>query len=125
MLSTCTGAIIIFSSHAPKDQNNTNKGLVIAVGTTVVAMMTSCTIFATMGAIAKSQGTTIDALFKDSGPTLIFQVFTQIFAIIARQPHLMIFSHILAILFFLSVFFAGISSVIAMIEAVVNPLESE
>lgn len=125
MLSTCTGAIIIFSSHAPKDQNNTNKGLVIAVGTTVVAIMTSCTIFATMGAIAKSQGTSIDILFKDSGPTLIFQVFTQIFAIIAQQPHLMIFSHILAILFFLSVFFAGISSVIAMIEAVVNPLETE
>lgn len=124
MLSTCVGAIIIFSSHAPKNQNNTNKTIIITVGTTLVALITTCTVFATIGSIADSTGETIDKVFQP-GPTLIFQVFPQIFAIIGKTTALLVFSHILAIFFFLSVFFAGISSLISMLEAVVNPLETE
>lgn len=122
MLSTCVGAIIIFSSHAPKNQNNTNKALIITVGTTAVALITTCTVFSTISAIATSQGKEISEVFQP-GPTLIFQVFPQIFAIIGQGTALLVFSHILAIFFFLSVFFAGISSLISMLEAVVNPLE--
>lgn len=124
MLSTCTGAIIIFSSHAPKNQDNTNKTLIITIGTTVIALITAVTVFGTIGAIAAAQNVPIGEVFKP-GPTLIFQVFPQIFAIIAKTPALLVFSHILAICFFLSIFFAGISSLIAMLEAVVNPLETE
>ncbi|MGL5268302.1 MAG: sodium-dependent transporter [Spiroplasma sp.] len=124
MLSTCTAAIIIFSSHAPKNQNNTNKTLVIAVATIIVALTSTCTVFATISAIAKNQNLPINEVFKP-GPTLIFQVFPQIFAIIAQNTSLLVFSHILAIFFFLSIFFAGISSLIAMLETVVNPLEIE
>ncbi|MBE4704267.1 sodium-dependent transporter [Spiroplasma platyhelix] len=124
MLSTCVGAIIIFSSHAPKNQDNTNKTLIITAGTTIIALITSCIVFATISAIAKNQNVGIDEVFKP-GPTLIFQVFPQIFAIIGQGTALLVFSHILAIFFFLSVFFAGISSLIAMLEGVVNPLETE
>lgn len=124
MLSTCVGAIIIFSSHAPKNQNNANKTITIAIGTIVVALITSCTIFATIGAIAKAEGKGFEEVFQP-GPTLIFQVFPQIFAIIGQGTKLLVFSHILAIFFFLSIFFAGISSLIAMLETVINPLESE
>lgn len=124
MLSTCTGAIIIFSSHAPKNQDNTNKTLIIAIGTVIVSLITTFTVFATIGAIAKSKNLPIDQVFQ-AGPTLIFQVFPQIFAIIGQGTALLVFSHILAIFFFLSIFFAGISSLIAMLETVVNPLETE
>lgn len=124
LLSTCTGAIIIFSSHAPKNQNNTNKTLIIAGGTIIVSLITACTVFATISAIAHNQNLPINKVFK-GGPTLIFQVFPQIFAIIAQNNVLLILSHILAIFFFLSIFFAGISSLIAMLEAVVNPLEGQ
>ncbi|WP_338974560.1 sodium-dependent transporter [Spiroplasma endosymbiont of Tricholauxania praeusta] len=123
MLSTCIGVIIIFSSHAPIGTSNTNKGLIIMVGTVIVALLTTCTVFGGIGAIAYNQHKTIDEVFI-SGPTLIFQVFPQVFAIITEQTHLPFLSHTLAFLFFLSVFFAGISSLIAIAEAVVNPLIS-
>lgn len=121
MLSTCTGVIIIFSSHAPIGTSNTNKGLIIMIGTAIVALLTTCTVFGGIGAIAYNQNKTIDQVFVP-GPTLIFQVFPQVFAIITAQTQLPFLSHTLACFFFLSVFFAGISSLIAIAEAVVNPL---
>ncbi|MDQ7982900.1 MAG: sodium-dependent transporter [Spiroplasma sp.] len=125
MLSTGTGTMIIFSSYAPKNQDNANKTLMIAGGTTIVALITAATVFAGIGAIAKHQNLPIDQVFQP-GPTLIFQVFPQIFAIIAGNSFgLLVLSHILAIFFFLSVFFAGISSLIAMLESIVNPLIPE
>lgn len=123
MLSTCTGVIIIFSSHAPIGTSNTNKGFIIMIGTVVVALLTTCTVFGGIGAIAHSQHKTIDEIFIP-GPTLIFQVFPQVFAIITEQTHFPFLSHTLAFFFFLSVFFAGISSLIAIAEVVVNPLIS-
>lgn len=123
MLSTCSGVIIIFSSHAPVNTSNTNKGFIIMIGTAVIALLTACTVFAALGAIAQNQHKTIDQVFVP-GPTLIFQVFPQVFTIILQQTQLSFLTHLLAIFFFLSVFFAGISSLIAMIEAVVNPLIS-
>ncbi|KMQ95133.1 snf family na+-dependent transporter [Lasius niger] len=96
----------------------------IAVATIIVALTSTCTVFATISAIAKNQNLPINEVFKP-GPTLIFQVFPQIFAIIAQNTSLLVLSHILAIFFFLSIFFAGISSLIAMLETVVNPLEIE
>lgn len=122
MLSTGIGTMIIFASYAPKKQDNANKSLIIAAGTTIVALITACTVFAGIGAIAKNLNQPISEVFKP-GPTLIFQVFPQIFAIIAgNSTGLLVLSHILAIFFFLSVFFAGISSVYAMLETIVNPL---
>lgn len=103
MLSTCTGVIIIFSSHAPIGTSNTNKGLIITIGTVVVALLTTCTVFGGIGAIAYSQHKSIDEIFIPD-PTLIFQVFPQVFAIITEQTHLPFLSHTLAFLFFLSVF---------------------
>ncbi len=123
MLSTCTGVIIIFSSHAPIGTSNTNKGFIIMIGTVVVALLTTCTVFGGIGAIAHSQHKIIDQIFIP-GPTLIFQVFPQVFAIITEQTHVPFLSHTLAFVFFLSVFFAGISSLIAIAEVVVNPLIS-
>lgn len=124
LLSTCVGAIIIFSSHAPKNQDNMNKTLIITSGVTIISLVTACTVFATIFSIAKQTDKDFNKIFQQ-GPTLIFQVFPQIFAIIATTPILLVFSHILAIFFFLSVFFAGISSLIAILEAVVNPIETE
>lgn len=124
MLSTCTGVIIIFSSHAPIGKSNTNKGLIIMIGTVIVALLTTCTVFGAIGAIANNDDhQTINDVFVP-GPTLIFQVFPQVFAIITQQTNMPLLSHLLAIFFFLSVFFAGISSLIAMTETVVNPLIS-
>ena len=126
MLTTGIGTMIIFASYSPKKQDNTNKSLIIAGGTTVVALITACTVFAGIGVIAHHQGKEINDVFQP-GPTLIFQVFPQIFAIIAGNNNmgLLVLSHILAIFFFLSVFFAGISSVYAMLETIVNPLVIE
>ena len=125
MLTTGIGTMIIFASYSPKKQDNTNKSLIIAGGTTIVALITACTVFAGIGVIAKNLNQPISDVFE-SGPTLIFQVFPQIFAIIAgNSTGLLVLSHILAIFFFLSVFFAGISSVYAMLETIVNPLVIE
>lgn len=54
---------------------------------------------------------------------MIFQVIPQLFAIINNQ--IPILGNILAILFFVTLFFAGMSSLIGQVESMVNGLEYE
>lgn len=120
MLSTCIGVIIIFSSHAPIGISNTNKGFIIMIGTVVVALLTTCTGF---GAIAHSQHKTIDEIFIP-GPTLIFQVFPQVFCNNYWANTYSIFKSYFSFRFLFISIFTGISSLIAIAEVVVNPLIS-
>lgn len=123
MLSTCTGTIYIYAAHAPEKQDSTNQAFVVAFGTSVIGILTAMIVFSAMGAIAFNQGKDdIKAIFEE-GPALIFQVIPQLFGIINNQ--VAIFGNILAVLFFITLFFAGMSSLIGQVESMVNGLEYE
>ncbi|WP_338987661.1 sodium-dependent transporter [Spiroplasma endosymbiont of Dasysyrphus albostriatus] len=123
MLSTCTGTIYIYAAHAPKKQDSTNQAFVVAFGTSVIGILTTIIVFNSIGAIAQNQGKTdIKDVFQ-AGPALIFQVIPQLFTIINNQVPIL--GNILAILFFVTLFFAGMSSLIGQVESMVNGLEYE
>ncbi|WP_375317935.1 sodium-dependent transporter [Spiroplasma endosymbiont of Virgichneumon dumeticola] len=123
MLSTCTGTIYIYAAHAPQKQDSTNQAFVVAFGTTVIGILTAMIVFNAMGAIAHNKGeTNIDNIFQ-AGPALIFQVIPQLFGII--NSHVQVLGNVLAIFFFVTLFFAGMSSLIGQVESMVNGLEYE
>lgn len=123
MLSTCTGTIYIYSAHAPEKQDSTNQAFVVALGTTVIGILTAIIVFSSIGAIAANKNdNNISDIFQ-SGPALIFRVLPQLFGIINGQ--VAILGNVLAILFFVTLFFAGMSSLIGQVESMVNGLEYE
>ncbi|WP_342276899.1 sodium-dependent transporter [Spiroplasma endosymbiont of Nebria brevicollis] len=123
MLSTCTGTIYIYAAHAPQKQDSTNQAFVVAFGTTVIGILTAMIVFNAMGAIAYNKGeTNLDNIFH-AGPALIFQVIPQLFGIINSQ--VAVLGNVLAILFFVTLFFVGMSSLIGQVESMVNGLEYE
>jgi len=123
MLSTGTGTIYIYSAHAPKHQDNTNHAFVVGIGTSLVGFLTAMIVFSAIGNIANVQGKAFDDVFGSGGPALIFEVFPQLFAIINQSVP--IFGNVIAVIFFLTLAFAGISSLIGQVESMVNGLEYE
>lgn len=119
-LSICTAAIIIFSSYAPKDQDNTNQAFIIIAGDSLVGILASVTVFAGIGNVAATQGLEFDKVFGNGDKSLVFSVFPQIFAQINNFK--LGLGNFIAIIFFLTIFFAGISSLIMALEAATSPL---
>lgn len=123
MMTTCTGTIYIYAAHAPKNQDNTNHAFVVGLGTTIVGLFTAMIIFSAIGNIAQTQGKEFDEVFGKGGSALVFQVFPQLFAIINQSAPG--FGNVISVIFFLTLFFAGMSSLIGQVESMVNGLEYE
>lgn len=123
MLSTCTGTIYIYSAHAPKNQDSTNNAFVVGLGTSLVGIFTAMIVFSAIGNIAASKHQDFKEVFGSGGPALIFQVFPQLFAIINQSASG--FGNVVGVIFFLTLFFAGMSSLIGQVESMVNGLEYE
>lgn len=119
-LSICTAAIIIFSGYAPKDQDNTNQAFIIVFGDVLVAMIAAITIFAGIGNIAVLENKNFEEVFGAGETSLVFSVFPKIFAEINNVTYGL--GNFLGIIFFLTVFFAGISSLIMATEGATSPL---
>lgn len=123
MLSTCTGTIYIYSAHAPKNQDSTNHAFIVGLGTTLVGFFTAMIIFSAIGNIALTQDKDFGEVFGNGGPALVFQVLPQLFKIINDSASG--FGNVVAVIFFLTLFFAGMSSLIGQVESMVNGLEYE
>lgn len=123
MLSTCTGTIYIYSAHAPKNQDSTNHAFIVGLGTTIVGLFTAMIVFSAIGNIAAKTGEDFDKVFGKGGPALVFQVFPQLFALINQSANG--FGNVIGVIFFLTLFFAGMSSLIGQVESMVNGLEYE
>lgn len=119
-LSICTAAIIIFSSYAPKDQDNTNQAFIIIAGDSLVGILAAITVFAGIGNVAATQNLEFDKVFGAGDKSLVFSVFPEIFARINNFSFGL--GNFIAIIFFLTIFFAGISSLIMGLEAATSPI---
>lgn len=123
MLSTCTGTIYIYAAHAPKNQDNTNHAFVVGLGTTIVGLLTAMIVFNAIGDIAYQKHKPFNEVFGAGGPTLIYQVLPQLFRLINQSVPIL--GNVISVMFFLTLLFAGMSSLIGQVESMVNGLEYE
>lgn len=113
-LSLGVGCILTYASYLRKDDNLLNTGLSTAVFDLVFAIIAGFAIMPAVFAAGIEPGT---------GPGLIFETLPFIFSTMgADMPW---FSNIIAILFFLTVLFAALTSSISMLETGVAYLVDE
>lgn len=122
--------MLLFAGSASKQQDNVNKAYILSFGVLAISLLTLILVFGSVGILVheKTPGLTsiddyanaIDQTFPNNdGASFIFNVFPQTFSVI-NQHTIGGFGNILGILFFTALLFAGLSSIIAMLEVVVN-----
>ncbi len=117
-ISIAMGTIMYFSSKTKKPQDNNNAAFVVCLPLVLISIIAGMMNFSALGFLAKSQNQTIENLIgSKSDPALIFRIFPQIFKQIGLQTH-NIFGQLLAISFYLCLFFAGFMTLIALTEVV-------
>lgn len=122
--STGMGIIICFSAVSPKRQDNANKSAIIASGVAFVGLFSGIIIYSMIGYMAYSKSITFSEVLKgQEGMGLVFNIFPNFFSIF-NDVGFMYLGNILAILFFLSLIAAGLSSLISLSQAVLEPIES-
>ncbi|ALA97483.1 putative sodium-dependent transporter [Spiroplasma kunkelii CR2-3x] len=121
---------MLFAGAAPKTQDNTNKAYILSFGVLSISLLTLIMVFDLAGILVHEQNPvliTIDdytkaideAFTKNDGASFIFNVFQQTFNVINKQIFVG-FGNFLGILFFTALLFAGLSSIIAMIIAMIE-----
>ncbi|AXF95535.1 sodium-dependent transporter [Spiroplasma phoeniceum] len=136
VFTVCVGSgfMMLFAGAAPKTQDNTNKAYILSFGVLAISLLTLIMVFGSAGILVHEQNPgliTIDdytkaideAFPKNGGASFIFNVFPQTFNAINKQTFVG-FGNFLGILFFTALLFAGLSSIIAMIEVVINGIFS-
>ena len=103
-LSLCMGITITYGSYLGKNENIPRNCLNIALLDTVIAVMAGIAIFPAVFSFGKEPG---------QGPSLIFETLPDIFREISGGS-------LFALLFFLLIFFAAVTSAIALLEVVVS-----
>lgn len=114
-LSLGFGIIAAYARYLPKDANLTADARWIVFGDTMFAVAAGVVVFATMGFMAHLQNVEIDKVIQ-GGPGLVFVAFPKaISSLPGMRPAF-------GALFFLSLFLAGLSSAISLIEALTSSL---
>ena len=115
--SLCTGVLITFASYKERHENLTRPAIIIPVTTALTGILCSFTVFIYMGHMATVAGVSISDL-PLGGPDLVFVAYP---AALTLMPG----STIWAILFFLMLFFLGIDTEFAFMEAIAAYFEDE
>lgn len=103
-LSIGIGSIMIFGSYMSKEHSIIKEGFIICVLDTVVAFMAGLIIFPSCFSYNIS---------PSAGPTLVFETMLQLFN---KMPH----GHLWGSLFFLFLTIAALTTVIAVVEAIIK-----
>jgi len=118
-LSICFSIMLAYSSYLPKDSDIVNNAFITALGNCSFSLISGVGVFGILGYMAHSQGVSV-AEVSSAGIGLAFVVFPQ--AINALPG---ISSTIIGVIFFMSLIFAGLSSTISVMEAVVSALSDK
>lgn len=103
-LSIGIGSILIFGSYMSKEHTLVKEGFIVCLLDSVVALMAGFIIFPTCFSFGINPG---------AGPTLIFETMSQLFN---KMPYGQLWGG----LFFLFLFIAALTTVIAVVEAVIK-----
>lgn len=111
--SICAGIMITYSSYTPKKFDNNSNAIITGLGNASVELAAGIGVFAGLGFLAMQSGVGVDGVVA-GGPGLVFTVYP---AIISQLPAGV--GTVVAVVFYLSLLFAGFSSLISLIEVVV------
>ncbi|AOX43706.1 sodium-dependent transporter [Spiroplasma sp. NBRC 100390] len=136
VFTVCVGSgfMLLFAGAASKKQDNANKAYILSFGVLAISLLTLILVFGSAGVLVHETNpglTSIDDYVKaidqafpnNDGASFIFNVFPQTFSVINHHT-IAGFGNFLGVLFFTALLFAGLSSIIAMLEVVVNGIFS-
>ena len=109
---------LTYASYLPEDSNIIDNVLIVVFANSAFEVFTAFGIFSILGFMSFTTGTPMVQLISE-GTGLIFIVFPTIFNIMG------VMGHILAPLLFLAILFAGITSVVGILEPMVNSTEEK
>ncbi|AIL31937.1 sodium-dependent transporter [Basilea psittacipulmonis] len=116
-LSICFGIMVTYSSYLKKKSDLTGTGLVVGFANSSFELLAGIGVFAALGFIATSNGQEVSEVAK-GGIGLAFFAFP---TIINKAP----FGEVLGILFFGSLVFAGLTSLISILEVIIAALQDK
>ncbi len=115
-LSIAMGTMMYFSSKTQKAQDNNNSAFVVALPLILISIMAGMMNFSALGFLSKLENIPIEEIIGTTpDPALIFETFPKIFVQIGLQTNV-IFGQFLSVLFYLTLFFAGTMTLIALVE---------
>lgn len=103
------GIMIAYASYLPKRSNLTSNAMITAFTNSGFSLFMAFAVFGTLGYMASQTGLDASQVVK-SGPTLAFVVFPEAIRLMPVAPHFF------AVLFFLCLLVAGLSSSISIVE---------
>jgi len=117
-LSLGFGIMVAYASYLPEDANLPADAAWIVLGDTLFAVAAGVVVFGTLGFMAHHARVGLEEVVK-GGPGLVFVVFPRaIGSLPALRPAF-------GALFFLALFFAGLTSAISLIEALASALHEK
>ncbi len=116
-LSVGFGIMLTYASYLKKNANLTSSGLVVAMANSSFEILAGIGVFAALGFIATQQGIAVQDVAK-AGPSLAFIGFP---TILSQAP----MGQLLGVLFFASLVFAGLTSLISILEVVISAVKDK
>lgn len=116
-LSVGFGIMITYSSYVGRDTDMTGSGLVVGLANSGFELLAGIGVFAALGFMAQSSGVEVGEVASD-GLGLAFIAFP---AIISEAPA----GALIGVLFFGSLVFAGITSLVSVIEVVISAVRDK
>ncbi|MGX2948630.1 sodium-dependent transporter [Frederiksenia canicola] len=116
-LSICFGIMITYSSYLKKKTDLTSSGLVVGFANSSFELLAGIGVFAALGFMATAGGKEVSEV-ATSGIGLAFIAFP---AIIDQAP----FGSAIGVLFFGSLLFAGITSLISILEVIIAAVQDK
>lgn len=116
-LSICFGIMITYSSYLKKDSDLTGTGMVVGFANSSFELLAGIGVFAALGFMAAASGKEVSEV-ATSGIGLAFIAFP---TIIDKAP----FGSLIGILFFGSLVFAGLTSLISILEVVIASIQDK
>jgi NSS family neurotransmitter:Na+ symporter len=118
-LSIAFSIMIAYSSYLPRRTDLSNSGFIVGLSNAGFEFLAAIGVFAALGFLALSQGAEVSEVAGGGGVGLAFMVFPQI---ISTLPAL---NTLFGVLFFGALFFAGITSMVSILECVVAAIREK
>jgi NSS family neurotransmitter:Na+ symporter len=118
-LSIAFSIMIAYSSYLPRRTDLSNSGLIVGLSNAGFEFLAAIGVFAALGFLALTQGAAVGEVAGSGGVGLAFMVFPQI---ISTLPAL---NAVFGVLFFGTLFFAGVTSMVSILEAVIAAIREK
>ncbi|MFV0499338.1 MAG: sodium-dependent transporter [Bacilli bacterium] len=117
--SIAAGIMLTYASYTPKKTDLNSNAIITGLGNASVELAAGFGVFAALGFLALQNGSSVNDVVS-GGPGLVFVVYP---TVLNQLPP--IIGPIIGVIFYLSLVFAGISSLISLVEVVIASLSEK